>query len=397
MPFLHRTSHMLLAVAVIAGALSGAVLAQHSQHAPKAIVVDRYVTPDGTISDKRIITLSNGKIAALLPHAEIADKTGVAYYSGAVACPGLIDVRSSMGAYGNTVESAFSVDPSVSAIDSFDPDHRDFRRAVESGITAALIAPSPTNLVAGACAVVKTGGASTGRAGSVLRDDGPLVFGFGPRTWRYDRAPTSRIGAMAMLRSVLGEAKSGSQHARLQSLASGKLDAMLYCSDAMDVGTALRSVGKLAAHTSIIHTSDVYDLTEELAGTKATMIVGPYSFSMSQRTLSMAGVLASAGIDVALAGQMPTRGGHSLRQTAALAVRYGMDSAKARQAITINAAKAAGVSDRVGAIRPGMDADLVIFSGDPLRMDSRVLAVYIDGIRVYSADQHLTMSAGGQR
>lgn len=387
----------LVALAAIMGGLVGETRAQSSQLSPKAIVAGRYVTPDGTLSDKRIITLANGKIVGVLPDAKIADDAGVAYFRDAVVCPGLIDVRSSMGAYGNTVESAFSIDPGVSVIDSFDPDHRDFRRAVESGITTTLIAPAPINLVAGSCAVVKTGGKIPARAGSVLRDDGPLVFGFGSATWKYDREPTSRIGAMAMFRSLFAEARSGSQHARLRALVSGKLDAILFCNDAMDVSGALRLFGDLSANVSIVHTSDVYELAEELAGAKASVIVGPYSFSMSQRTLSMAGVLATAGVEVALAGRMPIEGGHSLRQTAALAVRYGMDPAKARQAMTINAAKAAGVSERVGAIRPGMDGDLVIFSGDPLRMDSRILAVYIDGIRVYSADQQLTMSAGEQQ
>ncbi len=390
----------LIAAATTVVASGAHARAQNSQRAPTAIVAGRYVAPDGTIGPKRIITLSNGKIAAILPDAKIADDAKIAYYNDAVVCPGLIDVRSSMGAYGNTVESAFSVDPGVSVIDSFVPDHRDFRLAVESGITAALIAPAPANLVAGSCAVVKTGGKTSARAGSVLRDDGPLVFGFGPATWKYDREPTSRIGAMAMLRSTLADSRGSSQHpqhAKLQAIASGKLDAMLFCNDAMDVGAALRSVGKLAANVSIVHTSDVHDLAEEVAGSKAMMIVGPYSFSMTQRTLSTAGVLSGAGVDVALAGRMPIEGGHALRQTASLAVRYGMDPAKARLAITLNAAKAAGVSNRIGAIRPGMDADLVIFSGDPLRLDSRVLAVYIDGIRVYSADEQQTALAGGQR
>jgi cytosine/adenosine deaminase-related metal-dependent hydrolase len=39
----------------------------------------------------------------------------------------------------------------------------------------------------------------------------------------------------------------------------------------------------------------------------------------------------------------------------------------------------------VGAIEAGHDADLVVFSGDPLRLDSRVMEVYIKGERVYAA------------
>ena len=63
-----------------------------------------------------------------------------------------------------------------------------------------------------------------------------------------------------------------------------------------------------------------------------------------------------------------------------------MDPAAARRAMTITPARVAGVDDRVGAIRAGMDADFVVFSDDPLRLDSAVLAVYVDGLRVYHAD-----------
>ncbi len=71
-----------------------------------------------------------------------------------------------------------------------------------------------------------------------------------------------------------------------------------------------------------------------------------------------------------------------------------MDPAKARQAMTSTAAAVAGVADRVGAIRPGLDADIVVFSDDPLRLDARVLEVYIDGVRVYDASQDSITSRG---
>ncbi len=59
--------------------------------------------------------------------------------------------------------------------------------------------------------------------------------------------------------------------------------------------------------------------------------------------------------------------------------------------MTINAAKVAGVAGRVGAIAPDKDADLVVFSQDPLRPDAKVLEVYVRGVRVYSAaDQDTT-------
>ena len=90
---------------------------------------------------------------------------------------------------------------------------------------------------------------------------------------------------------------------------------------------------------------------------------------------------------------MPEHAADALRITAALAVRYGMDPAKARRAITGLPAIVTGVPKRIGSIKEGMDADLVVFSDDPLQLDARVLEVYIDGVRVYRAVDSVTMSS----
>ena len=53
--------------------------------------------------------------------------------------------------------------------------------------------------------------------------------------------------------------------------------------------------------------------------------------------------------------------------------------------LTSDAARLAGVDERVGALEPGKDADFVLWSGDPLNLASRVEAVYVDGELAYSA------------
>ena len=42
-----------------------------------------------------------------------------------------------------------------------------------------------------------------------------------------------------------------------------------------------------------------------------------------------------------------------------------------------------GISDRVGSIKPGLDADFAIFNGDPLEVFTKVRRVYINGSEVY--------------
>jgi imidazolonepropionase-like amidohydrolase len=68
---------------------------------------------------------------------------------------------------------------------------------------------------------------------------------------------------------------------------------------------------------------------------------------------------------------------------AALAVKAGMDRDAALRAITSVPAEIYGVADRIGSLTVGTDADVVLWSGDPLDVMSRPLLVYLEGRVVY--------------
>jgi imidazolonepropionase-like amidohydrolase len=91
--------------------------------------------------------------------------------------------------------------------------------------------------------------------------------------------------------------------------------------------------------------------------------------------------LALAGIRVAFTSQQP----QWLRTTAALAVAHGMPRRAALAALTRTPAELIGRPERVGSLRIGCDADLAVFSGDPLDLTSRLLAVYVGGELLHGA------------
>ncbi len=72
---------------------------------------------------------------------------------------------------------------------------------------------------------------------------------------------------------------------------------------------------------------------------------------------------------------------------AGIAVKHGMTNERALEAITINPAKAIGIDDRVGSIEVGKDADLVIWDGYPLEINSNVVCTIIDGKVVYNNEK----------
>ena len=96
------------------------------------------------------------------------------------------------------------------------------------------------------------------------------------------------------------------------------------------------------------------------------------------------GVLASMGCQVSIITDAPVIPQEYLPLCAGLAVKAGMDEFDALKAITINPAKHLGVEDRVGSLEVGKDGDIVVMSGSPLKVESLVKWVVIDGVVVYN-------------
>ena len=102
-------------------------------------------------------------------------------------------------------------------------------------------------------------------------------------------------------------------------------------------------------------------------------------------------VLSHHSRPVAFALDAPAHPPSALRLSAAMAIDAGADRAAVWRALTSDAAKIAGVDERVGTLERGKDADFVLWSGDPLSLTSRVEAVYVDGERAWPR------AAGGER
>ena len=71
---------------------------------------------------------------------------------------------------------------------------------------------------------------------------------------------------------------------------------------------------------------------------------------------------------------------------ATLAVKEGLDPVTALRAVTINPARIIGVAEWLGSLTPGKDADVVIWSGDPLDVMSRAEVAYVRGREIYRYD-----------
>ena len=126
------------------------------------------------------------------------------------------------------------------------------------------------------------------------------------------------------------------------------------------------------------------DVIAVIAGSGLGVVVGPYSTGQRRRSLEALGLLQSRGIPVGFALGSRERSPQGLRLSAALALSAGATREGALRALTLDAARIAGVEERVGSLARGKDADFVLWSGDPLDLSSRVESVWIGGHRVHA-------------
>jgi imidazolonepropionase-like amidohydrolase len=162
-----------------------------------------------------------------------------------------------------------------------------------------------------------------------------------------------------------------------------------HCHRADDIATALRIADEFGYDLVIDHGTEAHLLADILAARDIPVIIGPLFTSRSKvelrnRSLANPGKLAAAGITIAITTDHPVVPINFLAHQAALSVKHGLERDAALRALTINPARIIGVDDRLGSIEPGKDADLVIWSGDPLDVLSRVERALIDGEEIYS-------------
>jgi imidazolonepropionase-like amidohydrolase len=105
---------------------------------------------------------------------------------------------------------------------------------------------------------------------------------------------------------------------------------------------------------------------------------------LNQKTFDTPKVMVEAGCKIAIMTDSPVIPLEYLPMCAALAHKAGLDEMEALKAITINAAEILEVSDRLGSLEVGKDADIVIWNGHPFDLQATVDHALINGQVVYS-------------
>ena len=152
-----------------------------------------------------------------------------------------------------------------------------------------------------------------------------------------------------------------------------------------DIFTAVRIAREFGLNVTLDHCSEGHLIAEELAAEGFPAIVGPDLASRSKievqnMAFKTVGILNKAGVMTAVTTDHPVSLIQSLPLCAGMAVKAGYRS------ITIYPARICGVDDRVGSLEVGKDADIAIYTGNPMEVFTKTLYTIIDGQIVYDSN-----------
>ncbi|MHC4944456.1 MAG: amidohydrolase family protein [Planctomycetota bacterium] len=346
----------------------------------------------GRCLENGVVVLEGSRIVSVESGVSLPADLEVLDFGKAYICPGFIDLFTALGAQGDQADLAFSTQPGLRAEEVFHPFHEQFEEALACGITTVMIVPSADNVIAGCGALVKTWGES--RSHRILREQGPLVMTVGSSCFKQGRYPTSRIGAMDLLVQSLENAEPGTP---VEAFSKGRLDGYFFAQESVDILAAQGLARDLSVRLTVVGGAQADEVMDGLESNNLSFLFGPFDFTTSERVLLIPAAASEAEFAFAFTARSPDRKSSMLRVTAALAAQAGLDREKALAALTGQAALLGQVSSRIGALAPGLDGDLLVFTEHPMNLHARLLRVYVNGELAYKAAQIPTDLAGVNR
>ncbi len=372
-----------------------------------------YTMADEPIENGSVL-IEDGKIKEIGTDLNIPDGCEVIDAKGNMVTPGLVDAHSHIGLDEEGIrfegadynEMTDPITPQMRAIDGIYPEDKGFLIARQAGVTSVVTGPGSANPIGGTFVAIKTYGNRVDDM--IIKNPVAMKIAFGENPKRVyserNQTPITRMGTMALMREFISKAKE-----YLEKKESGKevewnakyeafipvlkkeipLKAHAHRSD--DIFSAIRLAKEFDLEMTLDHVTEGHLIAEELANEKYELIVGPNlsnaaKYELKNRNYKTPAALYNAGKNVAIMTDNPVIPTSQINICAGLAHRSGLPEYEALRAITINAANITGISDRVGSLEVGKDADLVVWSDNPiLSTSAESLYTIINGEVVYKS------------
>jgi imidazolonepropionase-like amidohydrolase len=373
----------------------------------------------GPKMDTGCMLLEGGKISEIAPRIPEDETMHVINARGAWTMPGLVEAHCHMGITeerkgiegDDCNEATQPVTPYLRAIDAINPLDIAFKTAVRSGITSAMIGPGSSNVLGGLFVFMKTAGNRVDDMSVLFPAAVKAAFGENPKKTYGSNGniPSTRMAIAFMLREALAEAVQykkdkeaaiqGGQPFKEQirtecylPLLEGKIPLKTHVHRADDIQTAIRIAREFNIQLTLDHCTEGHLIPEQIAESGFPAIIGPSIASRNKietqyLDFKTVGVLQKAGVKVAVTTDHPVSLIQYLPICAGLAAREGLGIEEGLKAITVSAAEICRVSDRVGTLEVGKDADVAIFDGNPMEIFTKTLYTIVDGKLEYSIEE----------
>lgn len=359
------------------------------------------------IKDTKISAVGTG-IPETIPENSINADGGTVY-------AGFIDAHTHLGIIEDGIdfegddcnESTDPFTPQMRTIDGINPFDRCFEEARTRGITTVASSPGSANPCGGEICAIKTAGR---RIDDMLIKNVGIKFALGENPKNVyngrEETPITRMAITAIIREGLYKSKrythdmdsyySDSDNydppeydikcEALMPLLDRKQKAFFHCHRADDICTAMRIAKEFSLDAVIIHGTEGYKVADIIAEEEIPVICGPIICDrckpeMRGLEVKNAYEMNKSGVKIAICTDHTVIPIQYLPLSAQVAVKGRLDFNEAIKALTVNPAEILGISDRVGSIAEGMDADLQIYhkGENPFDVMTEPFFVMIDG------------------
>lgn len=374
------------------------------------------------------VLLRDGKISEVAENLQVPESAVVVDASGRWVTPGIIDVHSHDGTYLLPLTSQdFAIsdlseisEPNAAEIwieHGINAQDFAFRRALASGVTTLQVLPGSVPLIGGRSVVLKNVPATTvyGMKFPGAQQGVKMACGENPKSHFGESgdAPTSRMGEISLLREAFLKAQVYQQEwlaywqhpagvqpperdLTLETLAgvlNGDFRVHVHCYKADDMAVILGVAREFGFRIDAFHHAvEAYKITGLLEDNQVCAAIWSdwwgYKLEATDAIRENAALLESAGVCTIMHSDSPVTG-QRLNMEAAKSIgagrRAGIEIApeQAIRWLTSNPAITLGLEDQIGQVKAGLNADIVVWSGNPFSIYSHADQVFIDGALVF--------------
>ncbi|ESK86826.1 carbohydrate esterase family 9 protein [Moniliophthora roreri MCA 2997] len=394
------------------------------------------------------VLFDKGVIRAVGPDLLTPKHADVIEANGAWLTAGIVDLHSHLGVSSSPSLSGASdtnsqkqiTQPWLRSLDGLNTHDEAYRLSISGGVTTAVVLPGSANAIGGQAFPIKLRQTSLKSSSSMLLEppfdvNGTRILG----RWRqlkqacgenpsrvyngvrmdtiwsfraaYEEARQLKVKQDAFCEKVAagnwaavqaeGDFPDDLQWEALVDVLRGKVKIQNHCYEAVDLDGLIRLTNEFNFSIAAFHHAHeaylVPGLLRQMYGHTPGIAMfathGRYKREAYRGSEFAPRVLADESIDVVLKSDHPVTNSRYLLNEAQQAFYYGLPASLALASVTTTPAKIAGLDHRVGKVKAGWDADLVIWDSHPLTLSATPIQVFIDGIPQLSAPSSIAPSS----